>query len=215
VTTQDSLRPRKGPRRSPSPSERQRDPERTRERILEAALAEFGAKGYAGARVNQIAQRAGVNGQLISYYFGGKEGVYREVARRWRVTQTDIVGGDRSLGDVVAGYAGTTRTHPDVARMLLWQGLAEDEQPTTDQPTSTSGAVDDLRKRQRNGEIAPDLDPPYLLLALIAAASAPVALPHVARDLCGLDPQSAEFGERYADQLRHIVAHLSTVTAPT
>jgi hypothetical protein len=49
---QPSHRPTRGSaRRSPSREERQRDPERTRERILHAAETEFGDYGYAGARV--------------------------------------------------------------------------------------------------------------------------------------------------------------------
>src|SRR5581483_9805400 len=64
-------------RRQPAPDERKRDADRTRERILEAAIAEFGAHGFAGARVSAIAQRAGVNQQLISYYFDGKAGLYQ------------------------------------------------------------------------------------------------------------------------------------------
>jgi len=47
------------------------------ERLLEAALDVFSARGFAGGRVQEIADRAGVNAQLISYYFGGKEGLYR------------------------------------------------------------------------------------------------------------------------------------------
>src|SRR3954451_12770172 len=58
---------------------RERNPERSRERLLEAALEEFADKGYAGARVDAIAVRAGLNKQLISHHFGGKEGLYRAV----------------------------------------------------------------------------------------------------------------------------------------
>jgi TetR/AcrR family transcriptional regulator len=47
-----------------------------REAILAAARQEFSAKGAAGARVNEIAARSGVNKQLIYYYFGSKEGLY-------------------------------------------------------------------------------------------------------------------------------------------
>ena len=36
------------PRRAPEPGDRQRDAERTRQRIVDAALAEFAEKGYAG-----------------------------------------------------------------------------------------------------------------------------------------------------------------------
>ncbi|MEO7853084.1 MAG: TetR/AcrR family transcriptional regulator [Rubrivivax sp.] len=45
--------------------------------ILAAARAEFAAKGLTGARVNQIAARAGVNKQLLYYYFGSKDQLYR------------------------------------------------------------------------------------------------------------------------------------------
>ncbi len=59
---------------------RRRDPERTKRALLDAALAEFAEKGLAGARVDQIATRAGVNKQLISYHFGAKEGLHRALA---------------------------------------------------------------------------------------------------------------------------------------
>jgi TetR/AcrR family transcriptional regulator len=45
--------------------------------ILAAARAEFAAKGLTGARVNVIAARAGVNKQLIYYYYGSKDDLYR------------------------------------------------------------------------------------------------------------------------------------------
>lgn len=52
------------------------EPGTAREAILAAARQEFSAKGAAGARVNEIAARSGVNKQLIYYYFGNKEGLY-------------------------------------------------------------------------------------------------------------------------------------------
>lgn len=57
----------------------QRDPEATRARILDAARAEFSKKGLGGARVNTIAAKAGVNKQLIYYYFDDKEKLYGKV----------------------------------------------------------------------------------------------------------------------------------------
>ncbi len=50
--------------------------DQTRARILEAALTEFGAKGLAGARTEQIAEAAGVNKALLYYYFDSKEKLY-------------------------------------------------------------------------------------------------------------------------------------------
>ena len=59
-----------------------RDLERTREAIFKAGLAEFAAKGLAGARTEAIARRAGVNKRMLFYCFGSKEGLYREVLKR-------------------------------------------------------------------------------------------------------------------------------------
>lgn len=48
-------------------------------RILEAARAEFASQGFVGARVARIARRAGVNKQLLYYYFRSKSGLHRAV----------------------------------------------------------------------------------------------------------------------------------------
>ncbi len=77
-------------RRTPTPAERQRDAERTRAALLDAAQAEFAAKGLAGARVSEIAARAGVNKQLISYYFDGKDGLYEAILQRWYAQEREI-----------------------------------------------------------------------------------------------------------------------------
>ncbi|HEU4570657.1 MAG TPA: TetR/AcrR family transcriptional regulator [Gemmatimonadales bacterium] len=47
-----------------------------RERLLAAARAEFAAHGAGGARTAAIASRAGVNKQLLHYYFGTKQRLY-------------------------------------------------------------------------------------------------------------------------------------------
>ena len=59
-----------------------RDLNRTREKILAAALAEFSARGFAGARVDAIARRARVNKRMLYYCFGAKQDLYREILRR-------------------------------------------------------------------------------------------------------------------------------------
>jgi AcrR family transcriptional regulator len=61
----------------PTPqADAKRDPARTRGRILAAAIAEFSAKGLSGARIDQIARRAGANKRMIYHYFGSKEELY-------------------------------------------------------------------------------------------------------------------------------------------
>lgn len=53
-----------------------RDPDRTRARILEAATGEFARYGLGGARVDRIAARAKANKRMLYYYFGDKEGLF-------------------------------------------------------------------------------------------------------------------------------------------
>lgn len=49
----------------------------SRELLLEAAKSVFARLGFDGATVKELADTAGVNVSLVSYYFGGKEGLYR------------------------------------------------------------------------------------------------------------------------------------------
>jgi len=50
-----------------------------RERLLAAALREFGDKGFAGARVDKITREANTNKQLVYHYFGNKEALFKAV----------------------------------------------------------------------------------------------------------------------------------------
>ena len=53
-----------------------RNADRTKERILRAAIAEFAAHGYSGARIDRIRHRARANARMIYHYFGDKDRLY-------------------------------------------------------------------------------------------------------------------------------------------
>src|SRR5574338_194447 len=67
--------------RDPSPTgeERQRDADRSQGIILAAARHEFAQAGLGGARMDRIAERAGLNKRLIYYYFEDKEKLFQAV----------------------------------------------------------------------------------------------------------------------------------------
>ena len=48
-------------------------------RIIAAAREEFSRRGFEGARVDQIVRKAGVNKQLVFYYFHSKRGLFNAV----------------------------------------------------------------------------------------------------------------------------------------
>jgi AcrR family transcriptional regulator len=55
---------------------------RTRARILDAAEKVFAEKGLAGARVDEIADRAAINKRMLYAHFGGKEALYKAALER-------------------------------------------------------------------------------------------------------------------------------------
>lgn len=75
----------------------------SKELLLDAAKRVFAKKGYDGATVKDLSDAAGVNVSLISYYFGGKEGLYRECIERFGQERlafaTEILSHPQSLED--------------------------------------------------------------------------------------------------------------------
>jgi AcrR family transcriptional regulator len=55
--------------------------DRTRQNLIEAGIVVFADKGYKTGSVREITRRAKANQGAITYHFGGKEGLYREVLR--------------------------------------------------------------------------------------------------------------------------------------
>lgn len=131
-------------------------------RIIAAARDEFARRGFAGARVEQIARRAGVNKQLLFYYYHSKRGLFQAVltesAAQLETALTSLtlpVGGplDR-LRTTLQGQFEFLARHPDIVA-LLGQG-------------SRSGAafapainrlVVLLAEGQGLGQVRDDLDP--------------------------------------------------------
>ena len=98
----------------------------TRAAILAAARAEFSAKGLSGARVRKIAERAGVNKQLLYYYFGSKDDLYRAaleaVYAEIRALERGLNLGDLPPLEAMAALIGFSfdylARHPDFIGML-------------------------------------------------------------------------------------------------
>jgi AcrR family transcriptional regulator len=64
---------------APVAEERQRDADRSQSTILAAARDEFAEHGLGGARMDRIAERAGLNKRLIYYYFEDKDKLFQAV----------------------------------------------------------------------------------------------------------------------------------------
>lgn len=47
----------------------------SKDELISTAISLFSEKGYEGTSVSEIMEKSGVNVSMISYYFGGKEGL--------------------------------------------------------------------------------------------------------------------------------------------
>ncbi|AGM06097.1 MULTISPECIES: TetR/AcrR family transcriptional regulator [Amycolatopsis] len=115
--------------------ERQRDKERTRAEILAVATREFADKGYAGARVDEIAARTSTTKRMIYYYFGGKEQLYVAALERAyatiRALEQDLDVDHLEPEDAIRQLAELTFDHheanPDFIRLVSIENIHHGE----------------------------------------------------------------------------------------
>jgi AcrR family transcriptional regulator len=110
-----------------------RDPARTRARLLEAAVAEFGDHGFSGARTDRIARNAGTNIRMLYHYFGSKDDLYVAVLEavladlRHDELQLDVdtmepIEGLMCIFDFVENHFAA---HPRLRKLLAFENLNE------------------------------------------------------------------------------------------
>jgi len=200
---------------------RERNPERSRERILDAARTEFAAHGLAGARVEAIARRAGLNKQLISHHFGGKDGLYRAVMAERRLR----LGGEMAeapdhLPEALGSFFERARHDPEWVRVLLWEtlevdpdtGRTNDEVDADGATTRRARYVDRVawvQAEQAAGRLPRDLDATLTFMSLLGAALYPVLLPELCLLMTGHRPDDEEFATAYRGHLDALAASLA------
>ncbi len=192
----------------------------TKSRILAAALAEFAAKGIAGARVDAIAKRAGANIQSIYYYFESKDELFREILRRF-ATSLDLEREWQWLEPAnlqfMEGEEGR-RVYYESAparnvRLLMWEALEYGEGQSFEEEgprhARQQQRIDRIRRQQRLGQLPPEFDPAQLLLLEMALIVFPLAFPQQARFTTGMNPTDPEFVAARNQFLRDLTNRLS------
>src|SRR5271165_7013141 len=150
-----------------------RNAEATKERILEAALAEFSAHGIAGARVDRIAQAARCNKNLIYIYFDDKETLFTTVLSKHLVR---IHEEQPFTPDDLPGYAAKVfdwaQANPDLMRLLAWSALEQQAKGHAERAGALSAKVAALADAQHGGRVGTAFPPDFLLVAVISLATA-------------------------------------------
>lgn len=190
----------------------------TERRILRAAHSVFVRRGTAGARMQEIAEEAGVNQALLHYYFRSKDGlaaaVFREAAGRFIPGVVRVFGSDDPLETKVERfvhlYIDTVREnafvpgyvvselhhHPERLQTLLQEAAGADPQQVVRGFLRGLGAQ--LEERAAAGAMRP-IAPEQFLVNLVSLVVTPFLLRPALHPLLGMDEEA--FG-RFLDQRR-------------
>ncbi|HEY1622656.1 MAG TPA: TetR/AcrR family transcriptional regulator [Streptosporangiaceae bacterium] len=188
-------------------------------RILEAAIAEFGAYGFAGARVNRIADLAGVNKQLIYYYFQNKSGLYEAALKRLIVRGFEVRRRQESQDFREWLHQISDPKQVDAQqwhRFWLWEALERDPKNillSRDRRHAWAEFVQHVRDAQSANIIDDSFDPQLLSLALRAITTLPHILPQVTKLVLGHSNVDRRFKDRQAQFLNQLLDHLAPASA--
>jgi AcrR family transcriptional regulator len=183
-----------------------RNPERTRGRILSAALKEFAAKGFAGARVDAIARRAAINKRMLYHYFEDKEGLFKAVLRRKiseRQAWAESLSGDPA--ETLPFWFEMACKDVDWVRMLEWEALQDADKKLIDERArgaAVARGLKRIRKRQARGQVSAEFDPRHVLLTMRSLTMFPAAFPQLTRLIMGRPVHDSKFQRERVEFLR-------------
>ena len=168
----------------------------TKDRLLKAAFEEFSKRGFAGARVDEIATKAGANKALIYQYYGDKEALFKHVLEikiqeMGRIATDDPDRFPEVIGDFFDFHA----ANPWVTRLMLWEALDFGGKPVPNEAERKKHLgehVEQIEEFQRVGVIDPGFDARQLLVTLIGMVDVWFTLPQLARMVSGGNPYTPE-----------------------
>ncbi|SDS03836.1 DNA-binding transcriptional regulator, AcrR family [Brevibacterium sandarakinum] len=156
----------------------------TRDLLLASAREEFADHGIAGARVDAIAARAGVNKERIYGYFGSKEKLFDAVVTEAKAEHAQGLGlPEGDLAEYVGRLYDFHRNHPTLRRLMLWEALYYGDRPVPDDDARTrsyeakANALAQALGRDADEQTA------ATLMTLIGMAAWPHTMPQLTRFL--------------------------------
>jgi AcrR family transcriptional regulator len=198
---------------------RQRDAERTRMEILEIASREFADRGFAGARVDEIASQTRTTKRMIYYYFGSKEQLFVAVLERAYATiraaeQTidvdhlDPAAAIRRLAELTFDHH---EAHPDFIRLVSIENIHRAAHITgTDEFAGQNSPVIELiegilARGRRQGAFTRDVDAVDLHMMISAFCVFRVANRHTFGAIFDRDLTDPGLRERYRTMVGDMV----------
>lgn len=154
----------------------QRDPEATKDALIEAAEAIFMEKGFGNTSLSEIAKRAGITKSLIHHYFGSKQGLLREVKTRrfmhYASQQSEMLKNTKPSAELlrasVAFYFDFLRRNPQIVRILAWMFLEQDQDDCFEMDRElVRQGVEKVHDAQAAGQLRSDIDPRFIVFIFL------------------------------------------------
>jgi AcrR family transcriptional regulator len=216
------IRPRAERARKPVAKEttgRTNDPERTQANILEVAAAEFGEKGLAGARIDEIAAATHTSKRMIYYYFGSKEGLYlavlEECYRRVRETEAELhledLEPEQALRRLVAFTFDHHLNNENYIRLVMSENINRGQYLAQSRRIQELNvpAIDAIRKLYergvKSGVFRPGLDPVDIHASISALSFFNVSNRHTFGVIFKLDPRSPAYVAHRRDNVVEMI----------
>jgi AcrR family transcriptional regulator len=183
---------------------RTNDPERTKADIMEVAAGEFGEKGLAGARIDEIAALTQTSKRMIYYYFGSKEGLYlavlEESYRRVREIEAELhledLEPEQALRRLVAFTFDHHLSHENYIRLVMTENIHRGQyisqsRRIQDLNVTAIAAIRNLYQRGvKSGVFRPGLDPVDIHASISALSFFNVSNRHTFGAIFKLDTRS-------------------------
>ena len=157
-----------------------RNPDRTRRRILQAAIRLFAKHGFHAVSVDQIVGQARVNKRMVYHYFGSKDALFEaalsEVYKRIEETEFHAVERGRSprekLSRLLESYFEFLDEEPEFTRLLQWENLEKGRHLTKENHLLTKNPFLErfraiVQDGVATGEFRSDLDVTHLMIHFI------------------------------------------------
>ncbi|MFH1615784.1 MAG: TetR/AcrR family transcriptional regulator [Planctomycetota bacterium] len=159
---------------------KKRSSEKSRKRLLEAAIDVFARRGPDAATVDEICGKAGLNKRMLYHYFGSKESLYQQALHQMyqHLLTLDIplssmmLPAEKLIEKIVLRHHQFLKEHPDFVRLICYENLNQGRTvrklklSTQDAPVITALELG-IKKGQSEKRFRSNIDVRELLVSIL------------------------------------------------
>jgi AcrR family transcriptional regulator len=181
----------------------------TKDKIIQAAYKEFSEKGFDGARMQKIAERAKINKAMLHYYFKDKETLYETVIEYFHLLFNEIIAEKNVeantrkafLKQTIDAYYHIFFEYPDFKKIFIQElasGLKTMKKIYSKQAKEIKKIAEKffllnkIKELQKNNEIRNDIDEEHIMLSIIGLMESALIQTTLAQHLLDYHPKDLE-----------------------